>query len=177
MAEVEFAGVKFKGGRMVAVFLALSTLVGSLYGAFEVYKDYMDMKKQIMAYTAPDMSGFDKKLAVMSKTMATVTKEMGSVRNRVLEMQQIVRDTRQDTRDDAGKLYSGISAVDRRSRTLDSETRLALRQAEKTLRDITESASTRFDNKINGVDEKLDTLEKRLDKKLQRALDNPLLRK
>ena len=177
MAEVEFAGVKFKGGKMVAVFLALSTLVGSLYGAFEVYKDYMDMKKQIMAYTAPDMSGFDKKLAVMSKTMATVTTEMGSVRNRVLEMQQIVRDTRQDTRDDAGKLYSGISAVDRRSRTLDSETRLALRQAEKTLRDITESASTRFDNKINGVDEKLDTLEKRLDKKLQRALDNPLLRK
>jgi CRISPR/Cas system-associated protein Cas5 (RAMP superfamily) len=177
MAEVEFAGVKFKGGKMVAVFLALSTLVGGLYGAFEVYKDYMDMKKQIMAYTAPDLSGFDKKLAVMSKTMTTVTKEMGSVRNRVLEMQQIVRDTRQDTRDDAGKLYSGISAVDRRSRTLDSETRLALRQAEKTLRDITESASTRFDNKINGVDEKLDTLEKRLDKKLQRALDNPLLRK
>lgn len=177
MAEVEFAGVKFKGGRMVAVVMALTTLGGFVFAGAEAYARWVAMEKKINSYTAPDLSGFDKKLAVMSKTMTTVTKEMGSVRNRVLEMQQIVRDTRQDTRDDAGKLYSGISAVDRRSRTLDSETRLALRQAEKTLRDITESASTRFDNKINGVDEKLDTLEKRLDKKLQRALDNPLLRK
>ena len=47
MAEIEFAGVKFKGGKMAAVLLALSTLIGGLYGAFEVYKDYMDMKEKI----------------------------------------------------------------------------------------------------------------------------------
>ena len=98
MAEVEFAGVKFKGGKMVAIVMALSTLVGGLYGAFEVYKDYTNMKKKILSYSAPDLSGFDKKLAVMSKTMDTVTKEMASVRNRVLEVQGIVRDTRQDMR-------------------------------------------------------------------------------
>ena len=67
MAEVEFAGVKFKGGKMVAVFLALSTLVGGLYGAFEVYKDYMYMRKKISSYSAPDLSGFDKKLAVLNE--------------------------------------------------------------------------------------------------------------
>jgi len=89
MAEVEFAGVKFKGGKMLAVVMGLSTLVGGLYGAFEVYKDYMDMKEQIASYKAPDMSGFDKKLAVMAKTMGTVTKEMSSVRNRVLENRKL----------------------------------------------------------------------------------------
>ena len=206
MAEVEFAGVKFKGGKMVAVFLALSTFVGGLYGAFEVYKDYMDMKEQIASYKAPDMSGFDKKLAVMTKTMGVVTKEMGSIRTRVLEVQEIVRDTRQDTRSDAASLETAISAVDKRSRTLNGETRAALRQGEKTIRgivssanerfdakvnsvsastrqseknmrDIVESAATRFDAKINGIDSKLDAFEKRQDKKLQRALDNPLLRK
>jgi predicted nucleic acid-binding Zn-ribbon protein len=206
MAEVEFAGVKFKGGKMVAVFLALSTLVGGLYGAFEVYKDYMDMKKKILSYSAPDLSGFDKKLAVMNKEMKVVVKEMGSVRTRVLEVQDIVRDTRQDTRSDAASLEAAISSVDKRSRTLDSETRAALRQGEKTIRsivssanerfdskingvstsssqsvknmrDIIESAATRFDAKINGIDSKLDAFEKRQDKKLQRALDNPLLRK
>ena len=41
MAEVELAGVKFKGGKMIAIVMALSTLVGSLYGGFEVYKDYI----------------------------------------------------------------------------------------------------------------------------------------
>ena len=206
MAEVEFGGVKFRGGKMVAIIMALSTLVGGLYGGFEVYKDYMDMKKKILSYTAPDMSGFDKKLAVMNETMGTVTKEMASVRNRVLEVQGIVRDTRQDTRSDAASLENAISAVDKRSRALDAETRAAMRQAEKTMRgivasanerfdakinrvtttarqseknirDITESASARFDAKINGIDAKLNVFEKRQDKKLRDALNNPLLSK
>ena len=205
MAEVEFGGVKFRGGKMVVVITALSTLVGGLYGGFEVYKDYMDMKKKILSYRAPDMSGFDKKLAVMNETMGTVTKEMASVRNRVLEVQGIVRDTRQDTRSDAASLENAISAVDKRSRALDAETRAAMRQAEKTMRgivasanerfdakinrvtttarqseknirDITESASARFDAKVNGIDAKLNVFEKRQDKKLRDALNNPLLK-
>ena len=206
MTEVEVGGVKFKGGKMLAVMVGLSTFVGGLYGAFEVYKDYMDMKEQISSYTAPDLSGFDKKLAVMSKTMVTVTKEMASIRTRVGEVQQIVRDTRQDTRSDAASLENAISAVDKRARGLDTETRAALRQAEKTMRgiaasaaerfdakinrvtttarqseknirDITESASGRFDAKINGIDAKLNVFEKRQDKKLRDALNNPLLKR
>jgi DNA anti-recombination protein RmuC len=206
MAEVEVGGVKFKGGKMVAVMVGLSTFVGGLYGAFEVYKDYMDMKEQISSYTAPDLSGFDKKLAVMSKTMVGVSKEMVSIRTRVGEVQGIVRDTRQDARSDAASLENAISAVDKRARTLDTETRAAMRQAEKTMRgiaasanerfdakinrvtttarqseknirDITESASARFDTKINGIDAKLNVFEKRQDKKLRDALNNPLLKR
>ena len=45
MAEVEFAGMKFKGGKMMVVLTALSTLGGGLWGGFEFYKDYMDMKE------------------------------------------------------------------------------------------------------------------------------------
>ena len=104
MAEIEFAGVKFKGGKMVAVFLALSTLVGGLYGAFEVYKDYMDMKKKILSYSAPDLSGFDKKLAVLDEKMGLIREEMDSLRVRNQEIQDIVRNARQDMRDDATKL-------------------------------------------------------------------------
>ena len=177
MAEVEFAGVKFKGGKMVAVLLALSTLIGGLYGAFDAYKDYMDMKERISSYTAPDLSGFDKKLAVLDEKMGLLTQDMDALRVRNQEIQEIVRDTRQDVRDDATKLYEGMSAVEKRSRTLDAETREAMRQAESVIRSIISSASARFDNKINGVDAKLDTFEKSQDKKLQRALDNPLLRK
>ena len=62
MAEIEFAGIKFKGGRMVAVAMGLSTLVGGLYGGFGVYKDYMDMKEMIQSYVAPDLSGFQEPL-------------------------------------------------------------------------------------------------------------------
>ena len=177
MAEVEVGGIKFKGGKLVVVFTLISTLGGGLWAGFEFYKDYMDMREKIEGYTAPDLSSFDKKLAVMNKTMNGVTKQMDSVRTRVGEVQQIVRDTRQDVRSDATKLYAGISAVDRRSRTLYAETRSALRQAEKNIRDITDSASSRFDAKINGIDSKLNTFEKRQDKKLRDALNNPLLKR
>ena len=206
MAEVEYKGIKVGGSKLLLILPLLGTLGGGLWGGFEFYKDYTNMRSKIERYTAPDLSGFDKKLAVMDKTMGTVTKEMTSVRNRVLEVQQIVQDIRQDTRADAASLETAISAVDKRSRILNVETRTALRQAEKTMRaiaasaterfdakidrvsatarqseknirDLTESASARFDAKINGIDIKLNVFEKRQDKKLRDALDNPLLRK
>ena len=74
----------------------------------------MDMKKKILSYSAPDLSGFDKKLSVLEEQMDLLTQDMGSLRTRNQEIQDIVRDTRQDVRDDATKLYAGMSAVDRR---------------------------------------------------------------
>ena len=47
MAEVEFGGMTFKGGKMMILLTALSTLGGALWGGFEFYKDYMDMKEII----------------------------------------------------------------------------------------------------------------------------------
>jgi len=176
MAEVEFGGVKFKGGKMVAVVMALSTLVGGLYGAFEIYKDYESMKTKIASYSAPDLSGIRQELAVQNETVDAVRKEMASVRLRVGEIQQLARDLRDDQRSDASKIYKSIGNVDRRSRQADADTRAAMRQAERTLRGITSSASQRFDAKISSVDEKLDALEATLNKRLQRALDNPLLK-
>ena len=76
--EMEFAGVKFRGGKIFVIITALSTLGGGLYGAFEFYKDYMDMKEKIQTYVAPDLSGFDKKLAVLKEEMQGVTTETKS---------------------------------------------------------------------------------------------------
>ncbi len=45
MAEVEFAGTTFRGGKMFAVLTALSTLGGGAWAGFEFYADYMDMKE------------------------------------------------------------------------------------------------------------------------------------
>ena len=85
MAEVEVGGIKFKGGKLVIVFTVISTLGGGLWAGFEFYKDYMDMREKIESYTAPDLSGFDKKLAVMEKTMKEIRREMKAVRGRVMK--------------------------------------------------------------------------------------------
>lgn len=47
MAEFEFGGMTFRGGKMFAILTALSTLGGAAWGGFEFYKDYMDMKEII----------------------------------------------------------------------------------------------------------------------------------
>ena len=47
MAEVEFAGINFKGGKAVVLVTALSTLGGGLWAGFEFYADYMSMKEII----------------------------------------------------------------------------------------------------------------------------------
>ena len=67
--EVEFAGVKFRGGKIFVIVTALSTLGGGLYAGFEFWKDYMDMKEKIETYVAPDLSGFDKRIAIMEYIM------------------------------------------------------------------------------------------------------------
>jgi hypothetical protein len=56
MAEVEFGGLKFSGGKMFALLTALSTLGGAAWGGFEIYKDYMDMKEIIQEIDIDEIS-------------------------------------------------------------------------------------------------------------------------
>ena len=75
MAEVEIAGAKIKGGKILLILPILGTLGGGLWGGFEFYKDYMNMREKIESYSAPDLSGFEQKLAVLHEEMNAL-KEM-----------------------------------------------------------------------------------------------------
>ena len=180
MAQLEFGGVKFTGGKMVAVFTALSTLGGALWGGFEVYSRYQSMEKKIASYTAPDLSGFDKRLLVLEtkvdEELRLVREEMTVLQERVNEVYEISRDIRTDTRSDAAALHTSMSDLEKRSRQMDSEARAAMRVSEKAIRQIISSAQERFDSKIVSIDEKLDNLEKRMRKQVRDALDNPILK-
>ena len=110
MGEVEVGGIKFKGGKAVAVVMALSTVGGGLWAGFEFWKDYQDLQETVLSYTAPDLSGFDRRLAVQNETVEAVHKEMASVRLRVAEIQQLARDLREDVRSETAKVYDGIGA-------------------------------------------------------------------
>ena len=53
MAEAEFGGVKFKGGKIFVLLTALSTLGGVAWGGFEFYNDYRNMKTKINKFSMP----------------------------------------------------------------------------------------------------------------------------
>lgn len=148
MAEIEFAGIKFKGGRMVAVAMGLSTLVGGLYGGFEVYKDYMDMKDKL----------------------ANLDVEAIAARNAVLETKleealSYAKDIKNDLRSDVIAVEKALGDVEGRIRSVESENRTTIQDAKKW-----------FDERTANIDEKLTSMEERLGKRIQRALDNPLLK-
>ena len=200
MSELEFAGVKFKGGKIFGILLALSTLVGGAYGVFEVYKDYMDMKEVVRAYEPPDLTGFESRLNVFEEKLTNLETLLN---NKITNMEQIIqseistamalitaaqgdaRDIRNELRKDFNEVQDQITAVDKRSRTSEQDTRGTVRTAENEIKTLIQHAEDRFDGKRTAIesdatrrneanDVKLKELEERLRDMLTRALNNPL---
>ena len=200
MSELEFAGVKFKGGKIFGILLALSTVVGGAYGVFEVYKDYMDMKEVVRAYEPPDLTGFESRLNVFEEKLTNLETLLN---NKITNMEQILqseistamalvtaaqgdaRDIRNELRKDFNEVQDQITAVDKRSRTSEQDTRGTVRTAENEIKTLIQHAEDRFDGKRTAIesdatrrneaiDGKLKELEDRLRDMLTRALNNPL---
>ncbi len=94
MAEVEFGGVKFTGGKMVAVLTALSTLGGATWGGFEVYKDYMDMKEIIQNIDIDEIDARNNEIEIKLDAAISYT-----------------RDIKNDLKDDIGRIDVGLDKL------------------------------------------------------------------
>ena len=110
--ELEFAGVKIKGSKMLLIIPLLGSIIGALWGGFVFYKDYLDMEEQIQNYTAPDLSGINTRIEVMESELdmvldevtivADVAKELkNDLRQDVRRIETIVEDVEQRVKEDA----------------------------------------------------------------------------
>jgi chromosome segregation ATPase len=169
--SIEIGGIKFTGGKMMIIATALSTAGGALWGGFEVYKDYMDMKEKIQSYEAPDLSKFQEQLSVMQNEMKKVQDSVGEARD-------YTRDIKLDIKKDVDRIESISDKTEQRVKDIQESTRESITSNENKVRGLIDIASQRFDNKRdelrNESDRKMKDLEDRLNSKLQRALDNPL---
>jgi len=176
--KVEYGGIKASGGKLFVIMSLLTTLGGGLWGGFEFYKDYKDMKEQITSYVAPDLSGFDKRLEVMDtmikERMKVVDAKINAMHSLVSDAQDTARDIRTDIKTDINEQSDQISAIDKRSRSDGLETRQAMRTAESEVRQLISDTSKRWDDKLQKVDSQIEALEQKIDKKIMKALENPL---
>ena len=156
MAEFEFAGMTFKGGKMFVVLTALSTLGGGAWGAFEFYNDYRNMKETIESYVAPDMSGIEQELAVQLETMNTLSDMMDQ-----LEKQIELTDDR---------LTEDMDKVETLARRIDDTTNSTQRE----LRDDVYNIESKVNERMRTLDADLRQTRKDLEEKIQIILDNPL---
>jgi tetrahydromethanopterin S-methyltransferase subunit B len=64
---ISIGGYSFTPAKLMIAGGIVSTVLGGLYGAFEFYKDYMDMKQQIQEYVAPDLSAIQERITKMEE--------------------------------------------------------------------------------------------------------------
>jgi len=163
MAEVSIGGISFKGGKMMAIILVLSSAVGALYGGFEMYKRFQDMSAAIEAYQEPDLSGFDKKIALVeSQTQAQI--ELVSQQLNALKSELEI-------------ILGEIDLISQVSRELKDDLKTDLRSMEGDVRHITEIVNDVEDRQKEDTRELLDELkliEENLDLQINKALNNPL---
>jgi hypothetical protein len=104
---ISIGGYEFTPAKLMIAGTIISTILGSLYGAFEVYKSYQDMQKKIANYIAPDLTEIEKKLAIVEENSAKSTDYTRDIKNdikndiRRLEkvVEQVERDNKQLTRE------------------------------------------------------------------------------
>ena len=167
MAEVEFAGLKFKGGKIFIILTALGTLMGGAWGAFEFYKDYLNMKDTISAYVAPDLSGFDKRIDLVQQEVEMMQSEMSMILEEVGLVADVAKELKNDLKADVRRIETIVEDVETRVK---EDARSNERELKSTVDGIEEDMN-KLEEKIKLAQKEL---EEKIDKRIKRALENPL---
>ena len=160
MSELHFAGITFKGGKLLGIIVALSTLISGSYGVFIVYKDYMDMKEIMLSYTAPDLSSIQEQIAVSNERinslesivktqLEAITIEVGALKDVAGTALDDARSIKSEIREDLHTVLDEIAVSDKRVREVSQELRLSIRNSENTIRNIIANNATRMSNLVD----------------------------
>ena len=142
---ISIGGYNFTPAKLMIAGGIISSILGGLYGTFEVYKDYMSMKEAIQTYVAPDLSSINERMSVLEKQMESTK---GSVEEATGYANEIKNDLKRDIR----RVENVVESVERTSKE----------SARETVQDVRD------------VRNELKILSKEIDEKIQKALDNPL---
>jgi hypothetical protein len=167
---ISIGGYEFTPAKLMIAFTIVSSALGGLYGTFEIYKDYVGMKKKIAEYSAPDLSGFDKRLAVIEENSAKTS--------------DYTRDIKTDLKNDLRRNESVTEQVERSVKSAQRETETEMRDMRKAVREDLEKARNEANtirremaDARRDIEREVVQLKKEVDGKIQKAIDNPLANK
>jgi len=146
---ISIGGYEFTPAKLMIAFTIVSSTLGGLYGAFEVYKDYQDMKSKIAKYVSPDLTEVYKKLAVIEENSQKTS--------------DYTRDIKGDLKNDIRRLEGVVENVERSVKQSQRESDQAVKEVRDEVRVVRKETESSAKN-----------LEKEVERKIQRALDNPL---
>ena len=145
MAEIEYGGIKIGGTKLLLIVPLLGTIIGGLWGGFELYSRYLAMEEKIQTYVAPDLSGFDKRIELVQTEVDMIQKEMQMVLEEITLVADVAKEMKIDLRSD-------------------------VRRIEK----IVEDTETRVKDDSREFRDDMKDLEERVELKINKSLNNPL---
>jgi len=167
---ISIGGYEFTPAKLMVAFTIVSSTLGGLYGTFEVYKDYQSMKKKIASYEAPDLSEFDKRLAVIEENS-----QKGA---------DYTREIKVDLKNDIRRNETVTEQVERSVKNAQRETEGEMRDMRKAVREDLEKARNEANvirremaDARREIEREVVQLKKEVDSKIQKAIDNPLANK
>jgi flagellar biosynthesis GTPase FlhF len=186
---ISIGGYEFTPAKLMVAFTLVSSILGGLYGAFEVYKDYVGMKKKIAEYVTPDLSEFDKRLSVQEEGTVKAQKSIEDGANKTAEY---TRDIKNDLKSDLRRLEKVVEEVERankaQAREIDkaineakAEIRAAQKQVDAAANQLNKDVAAAVKNteqqlraQDREMEQKMKSLERKMEDNLKKALDNPL---
>lgn len=157
MAEVEIAGAKIKGGKLLLVLPVLGTLAGGLWAGFEFYKDYMDMKEVIANIDVDAIKAENKVLETKLDDAITYTRDIkGDLKAEIMRTEAIVE------------------SIEKRVKSIQDSTREMIDKENDRNDKIRERIQNRMDSMDDSLTKKMKDLNNDVNDKIKKALNNPL---
>jgi len=164
---ISIGGYEFTPAKLMVAFTIVSSTLGGLYGAFEVYKDYQGMKKKIAEYVSPDLTEIEKKLAVIQENSDKAV--------------QYTQDIKNDLKQDIRRLEGVVENIERSSKQSSREATEAINGANREMKQVqkeTNDSIKASERQVQAIQRDLDRdlrqVRKEVDDKIKKALDNPL---
>ena len=163
MAEVEIGEMKVSGGKALVLIPLLGTIIGGMWGGFELYQRLLDAEQAVTEYVAPDMSGINQQLAVQAETVAALKED-------VQQQFETVTALLDNMQEDLDRVREDADEVDTFVRTIDESTN----ETQRDLRNDVYAMETELNDRLRELDGELREMRDDLEEKIERILDNPL---
>ena len=175
---ISIGGYEFTPAKLMVAATLVSSLLGGLYGCFEVYKDYMGMKDKIAKYVTPDLTEIYKKMEVLDANTSKMTEYTNNIKNDlksdVRRLEGVVENVERSSKTDQRLTDSGMKEI---KRDVDNTLKEIKRDVDVTLKGVDATSKDINRELVKNQKEtqaEIRALRADVDNKIKKALDNPL---
>jgi len=156
MAEVEYKGIKVGGSKLLLIVPLLGTLIGGLWGGFEVYQRYLNMESKIAKFVSPDLSHIDNHITMVHNELEIIATEFNNLKEADDLMNQVVREQVNGIKDIVATLQTDVYDLKMELKEdmtlINSQLESQLDKQATELKDVEISVESQLDKQTDNLD-------------------------